>query len=46
MKKKLYRNIVFRIESHIGDVGFDGLSSPLQQSFGQVIRLFIQILDG
>lgn len=31
--------------SYIGDVGFNGLSSPLQQSFGQVVRLFIQILD-
>lgn len=44
--KLVYRRNVFRTESHVGDVGFNGLSSPLQQSFGQVIRLFIQILQG
>lgn len=31
-------------ETHVGDVGLDGLSRPLQQRFGQVICLFIQIL--
>lgn len=34
-----------KISSYIGDVGFNSLGSPLQQSFGQVICLFIQILD-
>lgn len=31
-------------ETHVGDVGLDGLSRPLQQRFGQVICLFIHIL--
>lgn len=31
--------------SYICDVRLNSLSSPLQQSLGQVIRLFIQILD-
>lgn len=31
-------------ETHVGDVGLDGLGRPLQQRFGQIIGLFIQIL--
>lgn len=32
--------------SYVGDVRFNSLSGSLQQSFGQVVRLFIQILEG